>query len=185
MDYISLIAIAITIIGAVVKLSLESLNKYGPMRQQIREEGPQSHQARGYARQRKRAIRNARIVLIVFAIAVCSFGIFTLVRYWNVLKQNEDALYFSIWLFFAMVAGMFVQVLAHNYRSGNPLFHVEASQLIFPLLFSIIVFYPIWAIGVSATHSFFSIHAAFLNGYFWESIVSSAQPLEKYKRYNF
>lgn len=182
MDYTSIIAIVITIIGAVLKISLESLNKYMPRGQEIRAESPQF---RSRVRPPKRAIRNARVVLIVFAIAVCSFGIITLVRYWNALKQNEDALYFSVWLFFAMVAGMFVQVLAHNYRSGDPLFHVAASQLIFPLLFSIIVFYPIWAISVSATHSFFSIHAAFLNGYFWESVVSSAQPLEKYKRYNF
>jgi len=118
----------------------------------------------------------AQKVLGAFAIIVIIYGILILRRYWHVLKDNEDSVYFALGLFLTMIAGMFVQVLASNYKLGNPLLRITASQLIFPLLFSIIVFYPIWAIAASATHSFFSIHAAFLNGYFWESVVSSAHP---------
>lgn len=119
---------------------------------------------------------DGRKVLIVFVVVVAVFGLATLVRYWNVIRQNQDSLYFSAWLFISMVGGMFVQVVAHNYRDGKSLFGVTRDQLVFPILFSVIVFYPIWAIAASASPGFFPVHAAFLNGYFWESVVSTASP---------
>jgi len=62
---------------------------------------------------------------------------------------------------------------------GSPAtFNVTATDLLLPLLFSIVVFYPIWAIATTAARSFFVIHAAFLNGYFWESFVAAAKPVE-------
>ena len=82
---------------------------------------------------------------------------------------------FGVWLFLAMAGGMFVQVLTSNYRTGKGLFDVAASQLIYPLLFSIIIFYPIWAIATSGTNNFFAIYAAFMNGFFWETVVANAQ----------
>lgn len=118
----------------------------------------------------------AKTILWLFAALVALFGIISLIRYWDALRRNQDSLYFAAWLFVFMVAGMFVQVLATNYRAGRPLFAVTRAQLLFPLLFSIVVFYPVWAIGASAAYSFFSVHAAFLNGYFWESVVSTASP---------
>jgi hypothetical protein len=45
--------------------------------------------------------------------------------------------------------------------------------LIFPILFSVIVFYPIWSIATTNPRGFFVFYAAFLNGYFWENVVSS------------
>jgi hypothetical protein len=74
-----------------------------------------------------------------------------------------------------MIAGMFVQVLASNYREGNPLFAIEFGRLMFPLLFSLVVFYPIWSLAAGAPQNLFVFHAAFLNGYFWESVVSAAR----------
>jgi hypothetical protein len=109
---------------------------------------------------------------------VIAFGALITVRYWDLVRQNEDLLYLGFGLFLAMVAGMFAQVLSSNRRSGNSLFSVSDSQLVFPLLFSIVVFYPTWIVVASAPHSFFSVYAAFVNGYFWESTVSAVRPPE-------
>jgi len=123
----------------------------------------------------RRTISASHLVLVMFAVIVVLFGGVTLVRYLPLIRQNPDSSYFIIWLFITMVFGMFVQVLTANYRSGRPMLEIGASQLVFPLLFSILVFYPIWAMATSGTRSFFAIHAAFLNGFFWESIVSSTK----------
>jgi hypothetical protein len=114
-------------------------------------------------------------VLVCFAIIVFIVGLVTLVRFWPSIRVNEADLFFWVWLFLTMVFGMFVQVLATNYRS-NLRFNVEASRLVLPLLFSIVVFYPIWGIAASGPKNFFSFYAAFLNGYFWETVVSAAKP---------
>ena len=121
-------------------------------------------------------VARGRLVLLAFVAIVAVFGLSSAVYYWPVIRANRADLYYGVWLFFTMVAGMFVQVVAANYRSQKPLFHVDASQLIFPLLFSLVVFYPIWSLAADAPRNLFAFHAAFLNGYFWESIVSSAKP---------
>jgi hypothetical protein len=116
-------------------------------------------------------------ILYVFAILVALFGAFTLFRYLDVIIRNQDAVFYGAWLVLVMIAGMFVQELATAYRASKS-FSVPKGQLVLPLLFSIVVFYPIWAIATSSARSFFVIHAAFLNGYFWESVVTSARPPE-------
>jgi hypothetical protein len=115
-------------------------------------------------------------VLVGFAVIVLAFGAVTVVRFWPEIKRNENLFYYGGWLFLVMLFGMFVQVIAANYRSGKPLFEVTASQLIFPVLFSIIVFYGVWVTASSAQGGLFPIYAAFLNGYFWESVVSATKP---------
>ena len=114
-------------------------------------------------------------VLAVFVVLVFAFGIVSLVHYWDLIKANIESLFYALWLFVFMVLGMFVQVLATNYRSDKPLFAISASQLLFPLLFSIVVYYPIWAIAATAPRNLFPVYAAFLNGYFWENVVSAAR----------
>ena len=113
--------------------------------------------------------------LLVFAVIVVLYLIALLVWRWEKIKANPDAILLYVGLFLMMAFGMFVQVLAHNRSTGKPLFEVTASQLIFPLLFSPIVYYPIWALAGSQSGSFFAFYAAFLNGYFWESVVSAAK----------
>ncbi|MEX2697502.1 hypothetical protein [Rhizobium mongolense] len=117
-------------------------------------------------------------VKILFALAglTLAFGVFCGIYYWRSIELRPDEAIFGVALFLAMVAGMTVQVLAANYRAGNPLFSVSRDQVIFPLLFSVIVFYPIWALTAEAPKGLFPLHASFLNGYFWESIVASAKP---------
>lgn len=117
--------------------------------------------------------------LIALAVVGVAFGGFNLFYYREQLRSHADDVLFAIWLVLSMIAGMFVQVLAANYRARRRLFDISRDRLIFPLLFSVIVFYPIWAVAASAPRGFFVIHAAFLNGYFWESIVSTAKPPEQ------
>lgn len=120
-----------------------------------------------------RPVAPGTVVLLIFATIVVVFGLITLTRYWAVIKEAEDKAYLFGWLVLLMIAGMFVQVLEGNYRNGKQLFDVTATQLALPLLFSVVVFYPIWAIGTSATDKVFAIYAAFLNGYFWETVVTN------------
>jgi hypothetical protein len=113
--------------------------------------------------------------LVTFGLIVIAFGAFTTKYYWEEIFVNANDVIFVIGLCLAMIGGMFVQVLAANHRARRPLFSVSRDDLLFPLLFSIIVFYPIWAVTATAPKGFLSIHAAFLNGYFWESVVSAAK----------
>jgi hypothetical protein len=115
-------------------------------------------------------------VLLSFAAIVFVFGVFVLVYYWDNIKQNPDDIIFFIGLFIFMVFGMFAQVIASNYYDGKPPFDITVPRLVFPLLFSVIVYYTIWALASMAPKGFYAFYAAFLNGYFWENIVSKARP---------
>jgi multisubunit Na+/H+ antiporter MnhG subunit len=114
-------------------------------------------------------------VLIVFGVLVVLFGILTVYRHWSFFTENEEDLVFWTWLFLTMVFGLFVQVLANNHQQNLPLFRIEASQLLYPLLFSIVIFYPVWGIAASAPRNFFSFYGAFLNGYFWQNVVAAVK----------
>jgi hypothetical protein len=116
------------------------------------------------------------LVLIIFAVVVAIFGLGTAIYFWPYLRGHLEKLIFAVWLFLTMVFGMFVQVANEFRRSKRQLSEIEATDLLFPLLFSIVVFYTIWATVGSASHSFFSFYAAFLNGFFWETAVAQAKP---------
>ena len=117
-----------------------------------------------------------RVVLIAFSVAVAVLAAASLVYLWSWLLAHTETMLFGAWLFAFMVAGMFVQVIAENRKQDTALFNVTAGQLIFPLLYSVVVFYPIWILASKADSAFFSLYAAFLNGYFWRTIVSTAKP---------
>ncbi|MGE5363316.1 MAG: hypothetical protein ACM3SM_04235 [Bacteroidota bacterium] len=119
-------------------------------------------------------VRAGQRVLQIFMSAVVLFGIVTLIVYRRQVFASIDVLLFSFWLFIVMVAGMFVQVISENYRQGSPLFTITISKLVYPLLFSVIVYYPVWALCTTSPGVMFSIYSAFLNGYFWQTVVSSA-----------
>lgn len=176
MDIILLSALAVTVIGSL----LGAITTYFAGRQGYKREAGdgQVTAAERVAALTFKTLPAAKVtsgakVLLYFSAAIAVFATLTAARYWDSIKTNGDLWMFGVWLFLTMVAGMFVQVIAANYRAGKPLFSVSASQLVFPLLFSTIVFYPVWVIGTSAQVNLFSFHAAFLNGYFWESVVSS------------
>ncbi len=117
------------------------------------------------------------VVLAVFAVIVVLFGVCTAVYFWDYIRNNVDKAFFVAWLFLAMVFGMFVQVLNELRRAKQPLSAVKASDLLFPLLFSIVIFYAVWGTVGSASHNFFAFYAAFLNGFFWQTTVAQTKPL--------
>jgi hypothetical protein len=153
----------------------KSANSLGAVTSDIRASKPeQSTPATGNPK-RKPTGSSGAAVLVAFSVVIVLYGLMVIALNWHHISQNHNSVLFDVGLFLAMVAGMFVQVIAANHREGKPLFDATASDLIYPLLFSVIVFYPIWALTTPTSHNFFSIHAAFLNGYFWESVVASAR----------
>jgi hypothetical protein len=154
MDFIAVFAAVITLLGALLAFKKPNL----PV---VRAAGPEP---KGFP------------YLAGLACVIIVFGVFNLWYFWNTLRDQAENAIFIVWLILAMMAGMFVKVVATNYQAGRPLFDVSGDQLVYPLLFSVMVFYPVWAVAASAPKGFFVIHSAFLNGYFWESIVSAAKP---------
>jgi hypothetical protein len=120
---------------------------------------------------------NAGRVFFLFGLIVVGFAGSASIHYRHQLGGNPDKIYLMGGLFLMMIAGMFVQVIAANYAKDQELFKVSAQQLIYPTLFSIIVYFGIWTVVSSNGVSLFSFYAAFLNGYFWESVVTSSKPL--------
>jgi len=115
-------------------------------------------------------------VLLCFAAILLVALVPTLVRYWPAITANSDLILFALWLFFTMIAGMFVQVIVDNYQAGHPMFEISAPDLLVPIFFSLIVYYSIWSVAASAPRGLFPFYAAFLNGYFWRHVVSQAKP---------
>ena len=127
------------------------------------------------SRPAKAQVQSGIIVLLVFLLIVFALGALVLVSNWKQLLEHRDMVLGAAVLLVAMVGGMFARVSARNYELGHEPFDLKASQLLYPLIFSVIVFYPIWTQSGATGPSFFAVHAAFLNGYFWESVVSAAQ----------
>jgi hypothetical protein len=124
----------------------------------------------------KNRLDASRQLLLTFAGFVLYFGGSATIHYWHQISLAADKFYLALGLFLTMVGGMFVQVITGNYRVGAAsLFTVTTAQLIYPLLFSPIVYYAIWAVASSSSAGVFSFYAAFLNGYFWQSVVTSAR----------
>jgi hypothetical protein len=119
---------------------------------------------------------NGPLVLIGFGALALVFGLVCLIYYWPLVRSNAGLGLLGMGLFLVMVAGMFSQVLTTIYQTGRPFSDVTASDLIYPLLLSPIVFYPVWGATTGGTASFFAFYAAFLNGYFWRSVVAAAKP---------
>jgi hypothetical protein len=131
-----------------------------------------------YSRMVLRGLDISQRLLLGFAIIVFYFAFAAIVHYRQHIAVSADTFFLGIGLFLIMTAGMLVQVITSNYKTANRLLQVTPAQLIYPLLFSPIVYYTIWVLASTSSgssQSMFSFYAAFLNGYFWESIVSSAE----------
>ena len=182
MEPISLISVVLTVIASALSAVTTALSQRRKRRGLAINSLPEPYRTANakeedvmHLRMERRGMPAGMVVLLTFASIIFLFGAFSLFYYWPLITTNAESLMFALWLFFAMIGGMFVQVLAANYRAGRPLFDVTASQLVFPLLFALIVYYPIWVLAASSPHNLFSFYAAFLNGYFWESVVSAAR----------
>jgi hypothetical protein len=89
-------------------------------------------------------------VLALFAVVVVIFGAIVVVRYWAQLVANADQLLFAGGLFLTMMGGMFVQVITSNCRAEREILALTASQLLYPVLFGLVVFYTIWVLAADA-----------------------------------
>jgi len=114
-------------------------------------------------------------LLVVFSIFVTVLGIATAATNWDYILSHQADVFYFVWLVTVMVFGMFAQVLDENIREGRSWHQLTATELLLPTLFSIVVFYPIWN-SVASRHGYFSFYSAFLNGYFWKTIVASVKP---------
>ena len=171
MKYISILSILIMILALLLPFFIDrySIKQH----KKIIEEKVNILRSQNKKEKRKK-INPAIFILALFGIVVLIHGILTFIFNFNKIKVIIGEISFALWLFFTMIFGMFVQVLSRNYREKRKLFQIGWEQLVFPLLFSIIIFYPIWGIISSSNKSYFSFYCAFLNGYFWENIVAEA-----------
>lgn len=114
----------------------------------------------------------ANRILMGFGILIFVVIVITIVLNWGKIIGNLNYGLNIVWLFILMVTGMFSKVFIENYDKDKRRFkQIKAAELIFPLLFSIFIFYPIWSIYSSTEISFFVFYSAYINGYFWENIV--------------
>ncbi|HKB68342.1 MAG TPA: hypothetical protein VKC61_20945 [Pyrinomonadaceae bacterium] len=118
-----------------------------------------------------------RLLLGGFAVLVILFGTYNVIHFWDQLKTMQNTLLFCIALFIFMVLGMLVQVAASKHQAGKSMRSISLGEVLFPLLYSIVVYYSIWAFAASGPKSFYALYAAFMNGYFWQNIVSKAKPV--------
>ena len=114
-------------------------------------------------------------IIYGFAAVALIFGAFALYTYRGSIFTDRDDLFYFGGLVLTMFFGMIVQVLYSAYREHRN-FAVSKAQVILPLLFSIVIFSPIWSIATTSARGFFVFQAAFLNGFFWESLVTAASP---------
>jgi hypothetical protein len=114
-------------------------------------------------------------VLKIFILIALLYLLITTIVYWDNIVITKQTLLTYIGLFLMMCGGMFVSVIRRNYKSGKELFDVRDSDLIYPLLFSVFVFYPILIMVDSEQNSKLLFYTAFLNGYFWKTIVTEAE----------
>lgn len=114
-------------------------------------------------------------ILTGFLIIIIIYLLITSLVYQDVIFISKDILLKYIGLFLMMVAGMFCSVIKENYESGRGLFDVDDNNLIYPLLFSVFVFYPILIISDSDINNKSLFYTSFLNGYFWKTVITKAE----------
>ncbi|SRR6266478_6456467 len=122
------------------------------------------------------------IVLTVFfaILGVALIGQFIMhLRGLNTPEQKKEFVHTTIYgafLFVLMVAGMFARYFWELFQTGKDLGDADLKALLMPLLVSLMVFYPLWTIASGSPRNFFSIVAAFQNGFFWQTIFSGLKP---------
>ena len=67
------------------------------------------------------AISSGAKVLLWFLMLVLIYAGFVTFWYWQAIQESADHLIFAVGLLLTMIAGMFVQGLAANYRAGRKL----------------------------------------------------------------
>jgi hypothetical protein len=83
---------------------------------------------------------------------------------------------FGVFLFGAIVGGALTRYFWELLSDGGRLAEADPSELALPLLVSLMVFYPLWAMVSGGTKNFFAVVAAFQNGFFWQTLLSGQKP---------
>lgn len=120
-------------------------------------------------------------ILLVYGLLFLLVATVAAVRYrdWLAALLSQGNMLFLASLFLAMAGGMFTSVIAKNYREKRAFSEVTAFQLLFPLVFSPMVFFAIYLtsgkinLGQDPT---FGLCTAFIYGYFWERVVVALDP---------
>jgi len=115
------------------------------------------------------------IVLKIFAILIATYLIIAIILNWDKVIMTKEKLLIYIGLFLIMCGGMFVSVISKNYTAQKSLFDVTDSDLLYPLLFSVFVFYPLLIMVDTEQNSKLLFYTAFMNGYFWKTIVTEVE----------
>ena len=150
----SIVALALTIISAVSGLVVERLPTLQPI----------------------------VIVLLLFFLVLGIAALLQLYLHHRSLKTpaERDAflhtLAYALFLFVVMVGGMFARYFWELFQAGKGLGDATVTALLLPLLISLMVFYPLWTMVSGSPRNFFSIVAAFQNGFFWQTIFSGLKP---------
>jgi hypothetical protein len=138
------------------------------------EDSAQRPSSRGLASRASRLSSGGK-VLLGLAIVVVGYGLFALWYYWNDIAVQADKAFGIAGLFIAMVVGMVVRVVSAAYDGKGSFKRITPAQLLYPMLFSPIVFFPAWGLMTGGDVDVFAFYTAFLNGYFWESVVSTVK----------
>lgn len=127
-------------------------------------------------------LRPITIALVVFFVILGLAAVAQVILSWKALKNPEErqafvhTLVYGLFLFVLMVGGMFARYFWELFQIGKGWDEAELKPLLLPLLVSLMVFYPLWTIASGAPRNFFSIVAAFQNGFFWQTIFSGLRP---------
>ena len=121
-------------------------------------------------------------VLKAFVIIALVYLLLTVFLNWENIVITKNTILLYVGLFLMMCGGMFVSVIRKNYKDDKELFDVKDSDLIYPLLFSVFVFYPLLIMVDTDQNSKLLFYTAFLNGYFWKTIVTEAEEDRKPKK---
>ncbi|MCT3897357.1 hypothetical protein HZQ13_04520 [Elizabethkingia anophelis] len=115
------------------------------------------------------------LVLKFFAIVIVCYIVILIFLKWDIIKISKDNILLYSGLFLMMCFGMFVSVIRRNYKKGKNLFDVKDSDLIYPTLFSVLVFYPLLVLVDTESNLQLVIYTAFLNGFFWKTFVAEEE----------
>lgn len=123
------------------------------------------------------------VVLMAFLGALVLVLLVMLALQWqSTSPADRDAflavLSYGVFLFLMMVGGMFARYFWDLLQAGKGFQQAEVTRLLMPLLISLMIFYPLWTIASGSPRNFFSVVAAFQNGFFWQTIFAELRPIK-------
>jgi hypothetical protein len=122
------------------------------------------------------------VVLVAFLAFLTLSALVQFLLYWRDLATLHARAEFLRTLSFGgvlvgvTVAGLLARYFWELFQSGRSVSDADPAELALPLLVSLMVFYPLWTAVSGTTRNFFTIVAAFQNGFFWQTLFSGLRP---------